>query len=72
MPGIFCLFFLSSYDVVALLKPGGAIPARKYTLSTHVGLGHPVMERHASFRAGSSLLTCLYLSHTGYAYSAVE
>ena len=30
------------------------------------------MERHASFRAGSSLLTCDDLSHIGHVYSAVE
>ena len=58
--------------MVALLTPGGAIPARRYTLSTDVGLKHPVMERHASFRAGLNLLMCVDLSHTGHAYSAVE
>ena len=57
--------------MIALLTPGGAIPARRYTFSTDVGLRHPVMERHASFTAGSSLLTCVDRSHTGHAYSAV-
>ena len=33
---------------------------------------HPVMERHASFRAGSSVLTCFDISHTGHEYSVVE
>ena len=65
-------FFLSCRDVVALLTPGGAIPARRYTFSTEVGLRHPVTERHASFRDESSLLTCVDLSHTGHAHSAVE
>ena len=51
--------------MVALLTPGGAIPTRRYTLSTDVCLRHP-------FRAGSSLLTCVDLSHTGHAYFAVE
>ena len=72
MPGIFCLFYCFCRYVVVLLTPGGAIPARRYTFSTDVGLRHTVMERHASFRAGSSLLTCVDLSHTGHAYSAVE
>ena len=72
LPGISVCFLLSCRDVVALLTPGGAIPARRYTFSTDVGLRHPVMEQHASFRAGSSLLTCVDLSHTGHAYSAVE
>ena len=58
--------------MVALLTPGGAIPARRYTFSTDVGIRHPVMERHASFRAGSSLLTCFDLSHTWRAFSAVD
>ena len=65
-------FFLFCRDVVVLLTPGGAIPARRYTFSKDVGLRHPVMERQASVRAGSSLLTCFDLSHTGHAYSAVE
>ena len=56
--------------MVALLTPGGAIPARRYTFSTDVGLRHPVMERHDLFRAGSSLFTCIDFSHTGHAYSA--
>ena len=59
-------FLLYCRDVVALLTPGGAIPARRYTFST------AVMERHAAFRAGSCLLTCFDLFHTGRAYSAVE
>ena len=58
--------------MVALLTPGGAIAARRYTFSTDVGLRHPVMERQASFRAGTSLLTWFELSYTGHAYSAVE
>ena len=49
-------FLLSCQDVVALLKPGDAIPERR-TFSTYVVLRHPVIEGHASFRAGSSLLT---------------
>ena len=53
-------------DVVAFLTPGGAIPARRYTLLTYVGIKHTVMERHASFRAGPSLITCVNLSHTGH------
>ena len=63
---------ISCLDVKALLTPDGAIPARRYTFSTDDGLRHPVMERHASFRAGSSLLTCFDLFHTGHAYFAVE
>ena len=58
--------------MIALRTPGGAIPARRYTLSTDVSLRHPVIEQHALFRAESSLLTCVDLSHTGHAYSAVE
>ena len=65
-------FLLLCRDVVALLTSGGAIPARRYTFSTVVGLRHAVMERHASFRARSSLLTCVDFSHTGHEYSAVE
>ena len=63
---------LSCRDEVTLLNPGGAIPASRYTFSTDVGLRHPVMERYASFGAGSSLITCVDLSHTGHAYSVVE
>ena len=66
--GSYVCFLLSCRDVVDLLTPGGEIPARRYTFSTDVGLRHPVMERHASFRAGSSLLKCFDLSHTGHAY----
>ena len=29
---------------MSLLSPGGAIPTRRYTFSTDVGLRHPVME----------------------------
>ena len=64
--GSFCLLSSFCRDVVALLRPGGAIPA------IDVGLRRPVMERNASFRAGSSLFMCFDLSHTGHAYSAVE
>ena len=56
---VVCLFLLSCQDVVALLTPGDAIPARSYTFSIDVGLKHAVIERHDLFRAGSSLLTCL-------------
>ena len=63
---------LSCRDVVVILTPGGEIPEKRYTFSTDIGLIHPVMERHASFRVGSSLLTCIDLSHTGHAYSAVD
>ena len=66
------VYFLSCGDVVALLISGGAIPARRYTFLTVVGLRHPVMERQASLRAGSSLFTCYDLSHLGHAYSALE
>ena len=51
--------------MVALLTLGGAIPARRYTFSTFVRLRLLVMERHASLRVGSSLLTCFNLSPTG-------
>ena len=49
---ILSAFNLSCRDVIALLAPGGTIPARRFSFSTEVGLIHPVMERHASFRAG--------------------
>ena len=62
----------SCRDVVFLLTPSGAIPARRYTVSIDVGHRHPVMERQASFRVGLSLLMCVDLSHTVHAYSAVE
>ena len=65
-------FIISCRDVVAILTPGGAIPAKRYTFSTEVGLKNPVIYRHASLRAGSSLPTCVDYSHTGHAYSAVE
>ena len=52
--------------MVALLTPGGAIQATRYAFSTDVGLRHPVMERHATFGAGSSLITCVDLSNTGH------
>ena len=32
---------------------GGAIPAKLYTLLRAVGIRHPVIRRHASFRAES-------------------
>ena len=48
-------FLLSFRNVVALLTPGCAIPARRYTVLTYVGLSHSIMDRHASFRAGSRL-----------------
>ena len=48
-------FLLSCRYVIALLTPVGAIPTMRYTFSTEVGLRHPVMERHASFRAGFNL-----------------
>ena len=51
---------------------GGAIPANRYRFSTLVGLRHPVMDRQASFNAGSTLYACADLSQTGQAYSAVE
>ena len=35
-----------------------------------VGLRQPVMVRQALFRAGSNLLACTDLDHTGHAYSA--
>ena len=64
-------FLLFSRYVVVLVTPGGALPAMRDTFSTDVGLIYYVMERHASFRAASLLLTCVDLSHTGHAYSAV-
>ena len=70
--GYFACFLLFCRDVVALLTPGDAIPAGRYTFSTDVGLRHPVVVQHTLFRAASSLLTCVDLSHNGHAYSAVE
>ena len=51
---------------------GGAIPAKLYILLGGVGLRHPVIPRHVSFRVESIFPAWADLSHTGHAYSAVE
>ena len=48
------------------------MPARMYKLSMLVDFRHPVIHLQLSFRAGSSFLAWVDLSHTGQAYSAVE
>ena len=55
---------------VSLLISGGVIPASKCRLLVLVGWRQSVMVRLASFRAGSNLLACTDLDHTGHAYSA--
>ena len=59
---------LSALLVVFLLISGCVIPARRCRLLV---LKQPVMVRQALFRAGSNLLACTDLDHTGHAYSAV-
>ena len=61
---------LSALLAVSLLISGGAIPASRCRLVVLVGLRQPVMVRQALFRAGSNLLACTDLDHTGHAYSA--
>lgn len=51
---------------------GGAIPDRRYRLSTFVGFRQPVIYLQAEFKAGLILLAWVDLSHTGQAYSAAE
>ena len=68
----FTCFSRSRWAVPLLLTAGGAIPARRYKLSTLVGCRHSVMARQASFSTGSTLCACANLSHTGHAYSVVE
>ena len=46
---------------------GGTIPANKY-----VGLGHPIIGRHALFYSGPNKSAYVDLAHTGVAYSAIE
>ena len=65
-------FILSCRDVVVLLTPGRAIPARDIHSQQTLVSDILLWERHASFRSGSGLFTYLDLSHTGHAYSAVE
>ena len=61
---------LSALLAVSLLILGGAIPGSRCRLLVLVGLRQPVMVRKALFRAGSNLLACTGLDHTGHAYSA--
>ena len=61
---------LSALLAVSLLISGGAIPASRCRLLVLVGLRQPVMVRQALSRAGSNLLACTDLDHTGHAYSA--
>ena len=61
---------LSALVAVSLLISGGAIPPIKCRLLALVGLRQPVMVRQVLFRAGSNLLACTDLDHTGHAYSA--
>ena len=61
---------LSALLAVSLLISGGAIPASTCRLLVLVGLRQPVMVRQALLRAGSNLLACTDLDHTGHAYSA--
>ena len=61
---------LSYLLAVSLLILGGAIPASRCRLMVLVGLRQPVMVQQALFRAGSSLLACTDLEHTGHPYSA--
>ena len=46
------------------------MPASRCRLLVLVGLRQPVMVRQALFRAGSNLLVCTDLDHTGHAYLA--
>ena len=65
-------FFFSTLAHISLLMSGGTIPESRYSSSTLVGLRHPVIDLHASFSSGSSLIACGDLGQTGHAYSAVE
>ena len=60
----------STLLAVSLLISGSAIPASRCRLLVLVGLRQPAMVRQALFRAGSNLLACTDLDHTGHAYSA--
>ena len=51
---------------------GGAIPHNSYRPFTLVGLRHPDMDLHASFRTGSIFEACDDLLQTGDAYSVEE
>ena len=55
---------------VSFLISGGAMLASRCRLLVLVGLRKPLMVQQALFRAGSSLLACTDLDHTGHAYSA--
>ena len=61
---------LSALLAVSLLISGGVILASRCRLRMLVDLRQPVMVRQALFRAGSNLLACTDLDHTGHAYSA--
>ena len=61
---------LSALMAVPLLISGGAIPASRCRLLELVSLRQPVMVRQGLFRAGSNLLACTDLDHTGHPYSA--
>ena len=61
---------LSAMPAVSLLISGGVISASRCWLLVLVGLRQPVMVQQALFRAGSNLLACTDLDHTGHAYSA--
>ena len=62
---------LSALLAVPLPISGGAIPVSRCRLLVLVGLRQPVIFRQALFRAGSNLLACTDLDHTGHAYSTV-
>ena len=59
-------FFFSTLAHTSPLMSGGAIPARRYSSSTLVGLIHPVIDLHASFRSGTNLEACGDLTQTGH------
>ena len=61
---------LSALLAVSLLISSGAISESKCRLLVLVSLRLSVMVQQALFRAGSNLLPCADLDHTGHAFSA--
>ena len=66
-----CLTF-STLAHTSRLMLDGAIPDNKYNSSTLVGLGYPVIARHALLSSESSLYVCADVVHTVAAYSVTE